>query len=180
MKAGFDPHALQFPLNPDPRPCVSVQVTLSLRCTISLLTFPHLVPVDATTPTSASASGSTWPTTTRLWSLTFSGIPLSPAHCPPRPSRDTLRSSRRRPKLWNAIKTPSQPGSYLMMPTGFQTKWRGKRFCGNPGSSRAVGPFPSVAAKRTPRIQHKNKNKVLPSCMEWTISWPILKPFNYI
>lgn len=145
--------------------CVSIQVTLSTSCTFSLPTSLPREPLDAMTLRSVSVMENMWRTTTHRCCMTSSTIPQSPAHWALILSRDMLKSSSRLPKPWRDIEKPSQTIRRLMMlihtpaqmHLPLRTRWHGRRLCGNPGFSPAVGHFRSAAAKRT---QHIFKGKM--------------------
>lgn len=133
-----------------------MQVIPSLRCTSSRPTLIPRVLLDVMTFIYVAVMENMWPTTIHRLCMIFSTTHQSPTCWPLILSHDMLKSSRRLPKLWKDMWGPSQTHTHLMMavPTPAQmcralkASWLGRRSSGNPGSSPAVGPFRSVAARK--------------------------------
>lgn len=136
--------------------CVFMQVTQSSRCTFSHPTFLPPVLVDAMILRCVCVMENMWRITIHHSCMTFIVTPRSPARWTLIPSHDMLKSLNRLPKLWRNIKVRSQANRRLMtlmhtlaqIHKAFKTRWLGRRFCGDPGFSRAVGPFLSATAKK--------------------------------
>lgn len=137
--------------------CLCVQVTPSSRCTFSLLTSLPRGLVDVMTLRCVCVTENMLHITIPHFCTTFFMTPQSPALWTVTLSHDTLKSLSRLPKQWRSIRVHSRTNRHpihtlAQIHTASKVRWRGRRFCGDPGFNPAVGPFPSATAKKTWRI----------------------------